>query len=360
LGELRYIGKGISVEQILGGKLVLAASIGRTSVPRLSIIIPFAGDSSRFETTLVSVLESRPRDCEILVPHDGSYEDPYQLSDEVLFIETSARSSESTLINEALKAACAPVVHVIRCGASVSEGWVEEPLQLLQSSQTSVVVPKYLERKTRSEFCGLDVANLWSHRLMPGSASATVAEKGAIGPLLASCFIKRRLMLAIDGIRDDVPLAAAESDLALSLKQLKQRVSVATSSVVEVSSDLIMVTDAESFAGIGTVLSQHDKLLGGVGKASYVPSWLERMVACLSLSRMVAVQAFTKGYRRSAGVSSLEARLSLAKRICSDLEPGVRGVVDVEDTEDSTHVISKARRDAAMRNNTVEKTRRAA
>ena len=337
-----------------------AASIGRTSVPRLSIIIPFAGDSSRFETTLVSVLENRPWDCEILIPHDGSYEDPYQLSDEVLFIETSARSSESTLINEALKAACAPVVHVIRCGASVSEGWAEEPLQLLQSSQTSVVVPKYLERKTRSEFCGLDVANLWSHRLMPFTASATVAEKGAIGPLLASCFVKRRLMLAIDGIRDDVPLAAAESDLALSLKYLKQRISVATSSVVEVSSDLMAVSDAESFAGIGSVLSQHDKLLGGVGKASYVPSWLERVVACLSLSRMVAVQAFAKGYRRSAGVSSLEARLSLAKRICSDLEPGVRGVVDVEGIEDSTHVISKARRDAAMRNNAVEKTRRAA
>ena len=52
------------------------------SVPRLSIIIPHRNDQL-LEETILSVLENRPRDCEIIVAHDGSYCDPYQLVDEV-------------------------------------------------------------------------------------------------------------------------------------------------------------------------------------------------------------------------------------------------------------------------------------
>ncbi len=44
--------------------------------PRLSIIVPYCRDEAAFETTLVSVLENRPNQCEVLVPHDGSYQDP--------------------------------------------------------------------------------------------------------------------------------------------------------------------------------------------------------------------------------------------------------------------------------------------
>ena len=36
-------------------------------VSRLAIIIPFLGNSQRLEETLVSVLENRPDDCEVIV-----------------------------------------------------------------------------------------------------------------------------------------------------------------------------------------------------------------------------------------------------------------------------------------------------
>jgi len=56
-------------------------------VPRLSIVIPVLGDPRKLDDTLVSVLENRPAHCEILVVHNEPYDDPYQLSNEVCFIE---------------------------------------------------------------------------------------------------------------------------------------------------------------------------------------------------------------------------------------------------------------------------------
>ena len=63
---------------------------------RFSIVIPIDGDDrrqneiQRFEDTLASVLRSRPRESQIIVVHNGRYEDPHGLGSEVDWIvETS-------------------------------------------------------------------------------------------------------------------------------------------------------------------------------------------------------------------------------------------------------------------------------
>ena len=58
-------------------------------VPRLSIIIPYLGSEQRLEDTLVSVLTHRPAKTEIMVVHDGSYPDRYDIGPEVdLLVDT--------------------------------------------------------------------------------------------------------------------------------------------------------------------------------------------------------------------------------------------------------------------------------
>ena len=46
-------------------------------MPRLSIVIPCAQDTAWFESTLASVLQNRPADCEVLVVQPREYDDPY-------------------------------------------------------------------------------------------------------------------------------------------------------------------------------------------------------------------------------------------------------------------------------------------
>ena len=58
----------------------------RLFVPRLAIVISAIGSIESLEGTLVSVLENRPADCEILVVLNRPYSDPYDLQGEVRFV----------------------------------------------------------------------------------------------------------------------------------------------------------------------------------------------------------------------------------------------------------------------------------
>ena len=55
-------------------------------MPRLSIVVFCFHDTQLLEETLVSVLQNRPDNSEVLVMHDGTYEDPYDLADELSLI----------------------------------------------------------------------------------------------------------------------------------------------------------------------------------------------------------------------------------------------------------------------------------
>ena len=61
--------------------------------PRLSIVIPTPGDTAAMEETLVSVLEHRPDDCEIVVALGCDYADPWNIREEVRFVQAPAGSS---------------------------------------------------------------------------------------------------------------------------------------------------------------------------------------------------------------------------------------------------------------------------
>ena len=76
-------------------------------MPRLSIVIPVLGDSQQLDDTLVSVLENRPANCEILVVHNEPYHDPYHLSDEVQFVEAQCGASMVACIEARI--GCQPV-----------------------------------------------------------------------------------------------------------------------------------------------------------------------------------------------------------------------------------------------------------
>src|SRR3954469_4194264 len=66
-------------------------------VPRLSIVIPCLGGAADFDATLVSVLQNRPGDCEVLVAHSEPYDDPYRLHGEVHFIHVEEHSTVGLL-----------------------------------------------------------------------------------------------------------------------------------------------------------------------------------------------------------------------------------------------------------------------
>jgi GT2 family glycosyltransferase len=115
-------------------------------VLRLSIVIPVLGNSQQLDDTLVSVLENRPANCEVLVVHNEPYNDPYELAGEVQFIQAERKAGFAECLNLGLAACQAPVVHVLTCGVKVQAGWADAALRHFCNAEIGGVAALVLHR----------------------------------------------------------------------------------------------------------------------------------------------------------------------------------------------------------------------
>lgn len=107
---------------------------------RVSIVVPHLGDDALFEDSLVSVLENRPADCEVLVSHDGRYDDPFELGDEVRFVANEGRTMPELIVGAAREAR-SRFVHVLGDGVKATEGWIDSALEKFEHEEAAIVAP---------------------------------------------------------------------------------------------------------------------------------------------------------------------------------------------------------------------------
>ncbi len=198
-------------------------------VPRLSIVIPVAADVDRLEETLVSVLENRPAACEVLVVHPQCYDDPYDLGDEVRFVEAAPRRSLVDLVNLGIDAARADVVHLLACGARVEEGWVEPALTHFARPDVHAVSPAVLDARDPSRLLAAGVAYGCGGRRVLSARRHRFHDRlpippGLLGPTLAAAFYRRRTLAGLRGLDRNVGSQLADLDTALTLGHLGCRI----------------------------------------------------------------------------------------------------------------------------------------
>jgi hypothetical protein len=192
-------------------------------VPRLAIIVNAGGSTESLESTLVSVLEHRPPDCEILVALTGKYADPYQLQDEVRFVQADPRAGVVGAIRESIAASRAPFVHVLASGCTVTEGWVEPALARFGDRSLASVVPLVLDARNPERLLAAGLGYRASgRRVLLGRGQPSSAERrpaGLLGPCLFAAFYRKAALMLVDGPSPILGAAQADVDLALSLAQ---------------------------------------------------------------------------------------------------------------------------------------------
>jgi len=222
-------------------------------VCRLSIIVPFLDDTEQFEGTLASVLQNRPEDCEILVVHRGLYADPYDLKDEVGFVETPAGAQLVETINAGLCAASGEVVHVLRAGVLAHEGWTEPALEQFDDPLVGAVSPVVLQADDLNRIVSAGIRyTAGGRRLLNGAGkhvkrTRRVVRRRTVGPTLAAAFYRRDVIEALGGLSAMAGNRFADVDVALCLKALGY------CSVVEPAS--IVVGDETDHAAAGGLRS---------------------------------------------------------------------------------------------------------
>lgn len=110
------------------------AMSGLSERPTLSIVVPTVNDTAALEETLVSILENRPADCEIIVPLACRYDDPWNIGDEVRFVTVPPHSSLTGCVNLGIAASRGRIVHVLAAGWRATAGWAEAALDRFAAS----------------------------------------------------------------------------------------------------------------------------------------------------------------------------------------------------------------------------------
>jgi hypothetical protein len=191
-------------------------------VLRLSILIPVLGNLKKLEDTLVSLLENRPANCQIVVVLNESYADPYQLGDEVCFVEAPRDAGLVESINFGFANCRAPIVHILSCGVEVSPGWTDTVLSHFKDPNVAAVAPLVLQRTDRNKVISSGVgyrAGGAARRLGFGKspAQALLEKENYFGADILAAFYRRSAWEVIGGLNTVIGEHLSGVDLALAL-----------------------------------------------------------------------------------------------------------------------------------------------
>ncbi len=192
-----------------------------------SIVIPIVGNEQTFDDTLASVLRSQPADSQIIVAHDGSYSDPYDLRREVTFVHPESGSNDvASLLNEAIMVADRPLTAIVRPGVKVPEGWSDAVTSAFkETSVGSVAVPITSEDSPdRIVTGGVNVGAGLNRKLV--GVRQRLSKRSAqrlepLGPTLWAGFYRTSLLQTVAPLCDQMDGFYLDADIALAADGLE-------------------------------------------------------------------------------------------------------------------------------------------
>ncbi len=203
---------------------------GYPTMNRFSIVIPITRDNpqnneiQRFEDTLASVLRSRPEQSQIVIVHDGHYEDPHGLGAEVDWVvETSPQLTSQ--FDMGVSACQGELITLIRPGIELDEGWEHAIGAAFEDPQvgslTPLIVP--ISQPTRIATAGVTMKTNGTRQLLGSQqrlAPRTLRRLKPLGPSSHLAVYRRSAINAIGELACLTESVYLDIEVALSLRAL--------------------------------------------------------------------------------------------------------------------------------------------
>ena len=207
---------------------------------RFSIIVPFVQPYCSFDDTLASVLRYRPRNSIVVVVHDGTYQDPHDLSDEIELIIAAAPASRSSCLSDFLSAgvtqAEGQITVWIRPGVELDEGWESKLFVEFSDPFVASVSPIVFDRNAPTKVVAAGVAAERTGNRKISGVSQRVAKfrrnfEQPVGPTSWLAAWRTKTLQSIlplsDGLRD----VYLDLEIGLSLNRAGFRTALSNSFV---------------------------------------------------------------------------------------------------------------------------------
>lgn len=188
-------------------------------MPSLSCVIPAVGTIADLEATLVSVLEKRPVDCEIIIVLNRPYADPYGLKDEVRFVELIGGGT-AACATLGIQVCDGEIVHVLAAGLEVDDGWIDAALSHFDDPEVAAVAPviRSAVQPDRVLAAGVKYGRGGRRIVCTKPPRSSAEPSGALGATIEAGFYRKSALAALgDGLPVAVGDGLADVDLALGL-----------------------------------------------------------------------------------------------------------------------------------------------
>jgi hypothetical protein len=124
---------------------MVKGSSSRRRRPQLSIVVPAGQNHPLLESGLVSILENRPDDCEVVIVLNSAYDDPYALDGEVEFVKAPEHASLATCLNQGIAASHGELILLLGCGVELTSHGVSAAIEQFDNPQVGAVAPLLLD-----------------------------------------------------------------------------------------------------------------------------------------------------------------------------------------------------------------------
>lgn len=207
--------------------------------PELSIVIPASSDVAAFEETLVSVLENRPADTEIIAALGCDYADPWNIGEEVRFVAAPRGAGLAACLNAGIAAATGRVIHALAAGWRATEGWTERPLAHFTRGGVAAVVPLVVADADRDRVVSAGIRTTRGGRRIENGRGLPLAAAGdgsrlraPAAPTLQAGFWSPEVLADVGGFPTACGDPLADADLVAAVSCTRAVVVLEPGSIV--------------------------------------------------------------------------------------------------------------------------------
>lgn len=296
-----------------------------TDSSRFSIVVPIVGDVNLFEQTLATLLRDSGDDTEVILVHDGTYEDPYAIAGEVTLVDAQSRRL-SVMLNCAIDASTREFVAVVRPGVHLPEHWQSLVQPKFDAPEVASVAPLIVSSAEETEIVAAGLKTNYGFQRMLEGDGAKIADRvfqrlRPIGPTQWAAFYRRSALQRVSHFDRSVDDQYIDLDLSLTLKRLGYRCQLATDCVATIDRPVLITKQADRAHGLSAqrAITRHGQGDSAIGRG--LVSFAKEII-CTPLQPNLFAQAMGRlaGMKARPGDRKFAAQIDQIKRTQSAVE----------------------------------------